>query len=251
MTEVRQAANVVELIEWFSRHGQPATLAEIADALGWPRSSTFNLLGTLADRGYLYEPRTRGGYYPSSRWASIAHALSMSEPLGAGIENEVANLQAATGETVAVAAPAGTSALYLHVLESNSAIRYSTEPGRKVPIHSTSSGRALLSQYSPSERSSLYRKIDFVFYGPATPMDATAVEGRLAEEAERGFHMSNEEYSPDLLGIAVPIRIGDRRLALTIGGPRIRCLPKIDEFVPLLVTAGLACQQMTDGGTTR
>lgn len=53
---VKQAANVLDLLEFFARHKRPATLAEVAKAMEWPRSSTFNLLGTLASRGFLYEP---------------------------------------------------------------------------------------------------------------------------------------------------------------------------------------------------
>ena len=65
---VRQAANALEILEYFARRLRPATAAEIAEDLGWPRSSTFKLVATLASKGYLYEPRGRGGYYPSPRW---------------------------------------------------------------------------------------------------------------------------------------------------------------------------------------
>lgn len=58
--DVKQVVNALELIEFFATHRRPATLAEISKHFGWPRSSTFNLLGTLANRGYLYEPRARG-----------------------------------------------------------------------------------------------------------------------------------------------------------------------------------------------
>ncbi|WP_164076102.1 helix-turn-helix domain-containing protein, partial [Stenotrophomonas maltophilia] len=57
---VRQAANVLEILEYFAKRKKPATLSEVADDLGWPRSSTFNLLGTLTDKGFLYEPASRG-----------------------------------------------------------------------------------------------------------------------------------------------------------------------------------------------
>ena len=65
---VRQAANVLEILEYFARTKRPATLAELASHFGWPRSSTFNLLTTLTEKGYLYEPRPRAGYYPTPRW---------------------------------------------------------------------------------------------------------------------------------------------------------------------------------------
>ena len=69
---VRQAAYVLDLFEYFAQRRQPATLAEVAEHFGWPRSSTFNLLTTLSEKGYLYEPRPRAGYYPTPRWLAVA-----------------------------------------------------------------------------------------------------------------------------------------------------------------------------------
>ena len=68
---VRQAAYLLDIFEYFARTRKPATLAEVADHFGWPRSSTFNLLNTLAEKGYLYEPRQRAGYYPTPRWLAL------------------------------------------------------------------------------------------------------------------------------------------------------------------------------------
>jgi len=78
---VRQAANVLEIMEFFAQVRKPATLAEIADHFGWPRSSTFNLLATLSEKGYLYEPRPRAGFYPTPRWLAMARMISEVEPL--------------------------------------------------------------------------------------------------------------------------------------------------------------------------
>ena len=59
---VRQVENVLALLEFFAERQRPATLADVVEHTGWPRSSAFNLLSTLLDRGYLYEPRARAGY---------------------------------------------------------------------------------------------------------------------------------------------------------------------------------------------
>ena len=121
---VRQAANVLELLEFFARRKEPATLSEIADALGWPRSSTFNLIQTLVDRGYLYEPRPRSGYYPSPRWFSVAQHVAAAEPLPEFVHALVGELSAETGETAAIGAPAGINAIFVDVQESPAAVRY-------------------------------------------------------------------------------------------------------------------------------
>jgi IclR family transcriptional regulator, acetate operon repressor len=158
---VRQAANVLDLLEFFVRRRQPATLSEIADSLGWPRSSTFNLIQTLVDRGYLYEPRPRSGYYPSPRWLSLAQHVAAAEPLPEFAPALVGELSAETGETAAIGAPAGINAIFVDVHESPAVVRYFAQVGHRLPIHATSTGRALLAQYTREERFALYRRVKF------------------------------------------------------------------------------------------
>src|SRR4051812_47762089 len=110
---VRQAANVLEIMEFFAQTRKPATLAEIADHFGWPRSSTFNLLATLSEKGYLYEPRPRAGFYPTPRWLAMARMISEVEPLPPWTHTLIADLSAETGETASIVAPAGVMAGFI------------------------------------------------------------------------------------------------------------------------------------------
>lgn len=231
---VRQAAYVLEIFEYFARTRKPATLAEVADHFGWPRSSTFNLLTTLAEKGYLYEPRPRTGYYPTPRWLALAKAISEVEPLPAWTHALIAELSAETGETAAIVAPAGIMAVFIDVVESSAAIRYFAQIGHRVPIHATASGRALLLQYSPEERNSLYRKIEFKQYGPTTPISIDAVEAELRQSVERGYGRSFADFSRDLAGVARPLPIGDRRLSVVVAGPEFRMRAKMDDVAGIM-----------------
>ena len=53
---VRQLANAIDIIKYFTRRRQPATLAELVAEFDWPRSSIFNIVATFVERGYMYEP---------------------------------------------------------------------------------------------------------------------------------------------------------------------------------------------------
>ncbi|WP_200905395.1 IclR family transcriptional regulator [Sphingopyxis sp. 113P3] len=223
---VRQAANTLEILEYFAKRLKPATPAEMAEELGWPRSSTFKLVGTLASKGYLYEPRGRGGYYPSPRWLVLAEAVAAAEPLPARFQRLARDLMAATGETAAIAAPAGIHATFVDVAESTQPVRYFAKVGDRVPIHATSAGRALLAQMNPDERERLYRRINFIAYSSTTPVGAAEVEARLAEAADMGWHQSNTEYTPDLAGVALPLPCIERRLSVVVVGPVSRCLER-------------------------
>jgi len=98
----------------------------------------------------------------------------------------------------------------------------------------TASGRALLLQYSPEERDSVYRKIEFKQYGPSTPISIEAVEAELRNSIERGYCQSFADYSRDLAGAAIPLPIGDRRLSVVVAGPEFRIGPKVAEVASLI-----------------
>jgi DNA-binding IclR family transcriptional regulator len=232
---VRQAANILEIMEFFARTKKPATLAEIADHFGWPRSSTFNLLATLSEKGYLYEPRPRGGFYPTPRWLTMARMASEVEPLPPWTHALIAELSAETGETASITAPSGVWAVFIDVVESQAPIRYFATIGHRVPIHAAASGRALLLQYSKEERDQFYRKIEFKQYGPSTPISIEAVETELRNSIARGYCQSFGDYSRDLAGAAIPLPIGDRRLSVVVAGPEFRIGPRVPEVAALIV----------------
>ncbi len=234
---VRQAANVLDLLEYFAQVKRPSNLAEISVALGWPRSSTFNLLTTLAQRGFLYEPRPRGGYYPSPRWMSLLQGIAETELLPENVCRVVDEVAKATGETVAVAAPAGTNAVLLYVVESPSVIRFSAQVGHQVPIQATATGRALLAQYSPRERASVLRKVKFEKYTTRSLASAERVEAEIKRAAAIGWHENVEGHTSDLTGIAVPVGLRDRRLAIVVGGPTNRMRTKIPQIAASLKRA--------------
>ena len=215
---VKQAANVLDLIEFFAEHGRPATLAEIAKHFGWPRSSTFNLLGTLAARGYLYEPRARGGYYPSPLWLATLDKVQRAEPIPEQLHALLRALAERTGETAVLAATAGNQALFVDSVESKSAVRYTANPGKLIPLHVTATGRALLSQLTPAERAGVLRRATFERYTPTTLMSVAAVEKEIQRSLQRGWFEGNAEFTADLGGVALPLNVAASTLRGAGGG---------------------------------
>src|SRR3546814_12247546 len=71
-----QVHNVLALFELFAREKAPRTLTALAQQLDMPKSSAFNLIQTLLDRGFIYETRKRGGYYPPRRLLELASRIA-------------------------------------------------------------------------------------------------------------------------------------------------------------------------------
>ncbi|MFM1988136.1 MAG: hypothetical protein RJA99_1093 [Pseudomonadota bacterium] len=216
---VKQAAQVLDLLELFARLGRPAALAEIAQQFGWPRSSTFKLLGTLVEKGFLYEPRARGGYYPTPRWLELAQAVSGAQPIPPALGAVLTEVAHRTGETAVIAAPAGTHAVFLQVIESPRAVRYAAVVGKRVPIQATATGRALLSLHAPAERAALLARVAWERYTGTTLMSSDAVEADIAASLARGWFESTGGFTADLGGVAVPLRLDGGRYAVLVAGP--------------------------------
>ncbi len=231
---VKQVANVLELIEFFAQHRRPATLAEVSKHFEWPRSSTFNLLGTLASRGYLYEPRARGGYYPSPKWLSLLQQIERAEPIPEQFIALLRTLAQRTGETAVLAATSGPYALFVDAVESAHAIRYTAVPGKLVPLHVTATGRALLSMLSSADRASVLRRATFERYTPTTLMSVAAVEKEIQRSLQRGWFEGDAEFTTDLGGVAVPLPMPHRHFALLVAGPMFRIKSRGSELARVI-----------------
>ncbi len=227
-THVRQLGNLFSLMDLFVRERRPLSVREIVDEFGWPRSSVFNMVTTLVDEGYLYQPVARGGYYPTSRWMDFARAVGESQPLPASVHELLESVSRETGETACLAAAEGTSVVFLDVVESSADIRFIANVGQRLPIHVASAGRAILAQYSPAELRAVLGRIKYQRYAGEAFLCADDVEADLHAQARQGWYLNLEMFAPGVAGIAVPFPLGDRRCALALGGPVSRIEPRID-----------------------
>ena len=234
---VRQIQNALAVIEFFATRGTPASLAEIQAHFGWPRSSTYNILSTLVEQGYMYEPARRGGYYPTRRWLDIAQALVEADPIDARLSKMLRRVAEETGETAILATAAGRHSVYVDVIESASPVRYVARPGVRVPIHAGASGRALLSGYSVAERRRALAGIDYTRYGTGALTSPEAVEAEIDLSLGRGWFQSLYEYDADLAAVALPLNPTDRRLAVVVAGPVSRLEDRCEAMAMILSKA--------------
>jgi IclR family acetate operon transcriptional repressor len=231
--QLKQVAQVLELLEFFAQRKRPAALADVCEHFGWPRSSAFNLLTVLAAHGYLYEPRLRGGYYPSPKWLNLSEQFRDAEPISVELHEMLEELARVSGETVALVAASGRNALFLDVVESHHAVRYTAKVGKLVPLHASSTGRALLSQRPEAERAAFLRKAVFVQHTPNTLMSTDSVEKEIRRSLKRGWFVGHSEYSLGLDGLALALPMPGRQYAVLIAGPVERMADRCTEMAML------------------
>jgi DNA-binding IclR family transcriptional regulator len=219
---VRRISNLLDLLEHFGRTKRPASLSDIVEQLGWPRSSAHHLLSTLLERGYLYEIKPRRGFYPTQALRELAEDISSADPLPPEVHGLLHDIMVLTGETAMCAVSMDTFAVIIDAEQSLQDIRFVARIGTRVPIHATPSGRALLSQYKEADRARLLRKVSFVPYQQDTLLSADDVERDIASSLQRGFFESRSGFTQDVAAVAVPMTLGGRKLSISVGGPAYR-----------------------------
>lgn len=219
---VRQIDNVLDLFEIYARERSPLTLTALSQALGIPKSSTFNIIETLVSRGFLYETKPRGGYYPTQRLLALARSTRDGDPLTARLHGQLQALAAATGETAVLSAREQNDVVYVDVVESTAPIRYFAKVGERRPIHTTSSGKAILISYEPSERAGILQELRYFPDQLATSKGALELAADLDASIGRGWCEDIAESTPDVMGLGVPVVTGGRRFGLAVAGPVYR-----------------------------
>lgn len=234
---IRQVDNALDLIELFSRQKTPLTLTRMSRALDIPKSSAFNLIDTFLARGLLYEIHPRGGYYPTRRLFDLAREIMEGDSVLPLIHGDLVSLAASTGETVLLSArdPQNPEIIiYVDAVESAEPLRYNAKVGDKRPIHTTSSGKAILMTYTQDERRRILAAM------PSFPLQENKTSNldelcaRLEEGTTRGWSEDRAEFMPDVMGLAVPIHFGERRFGLALAGPIHRMKERHGHLIELL-----------------
>jgi DNA-binding IclR family transcriptional regulator len=231
----KTADRTLDVFELFANEQRPLNLSEISELLGIPLSSSHALIKTLQARGYLYDVGRRQGYFPTTRMQDIAQAIARAIPVLATIRPALSALRDETDETVVLAKRQGDDVTYLDVYESARTVRWSTFAGEIKPLHSTSSGKAILSCLPPDALDELLGRLPFQRRTEATITSARELKEQIEKGRGRGWYQSIGETVPELMAVSAPVRIGGEIYAVTTGGPTNRFRPRMTRHAAALV----------------
>lgn len=227
-SNVKTALRVIEIMEIFAREGRTLTLTELAKLLDAPVSSCLGLVRTLTSLGYLYETGRRQGYYPTGRLLAIAQRIAKADPILERVFPLLETVRNETGETAVFGKlQEDGRVVYLAVVESQNAVRYTAMPGELRAPYSNSIGRALLGALSESKKDSLLAATAFAQLTPKTLATKEALILELKESAERGWYQNIGESIPDLGAVAVPVTLSGETYGISVAGPINRIVDRI------------------------
>lgn len=213
----------------------PRTLTSLAAELGFTKSNTHRLLGTLVEQGFVAQDGEKGLYRPTLRtWELGSRIVARLDVVGIARE-QMPRLAEATGETVHLSALEGSEVIYLEKIEGTHAVRSYTKVGARAPAWCVATGKIMLA-FGPEEAVAALDLHPYTRHSLTTG-DALIAELRSAKQSGVAFNMG--EWREDVVGAAAPIRSADGRITVAIGisGPAQRLtMKRLKHHSPLLKT---------------
>jgi DNA-binding IclR family transcriptional regulator len=196
----------------------PLSAGVIARDLGLPRSTTYRLLGVLADGGFVTHFPEDRAYGLGVATFEIGTAFLRQDRLERLGRPVLARLASSTRSTAHLGILLGREVLYLLKEQPPRPVSLVTEVGVRLPAHLTASGRALLAALPVVEFRAIYPDAaalaERTDAGPRTVRELR----RLVEaERETGISVEDGHVSVGIASLAVAVRDRAGRPLAAIG----------------------------------
>lgn len=140
----RSLQRAIAILREFSEPEPALTVSEISRRLGLHKSTVSRILGTLLEEGMVWHSADSGRYSLGMALVGMAGvALGQIDVRAAAIPH-IEQLAAATNETISVAVRRDRAAVIVAHLPSTHSVRHVLWIGRRLPLRTTASGKALL-----------------------------------------------------------------------------------------------------------
>lgn len=210
----------MQILELFDDIQRPASVMEIADALGYPQSSTSALLRSLVALGYLqYDPNKRS-YITSVRVALLGNWLNTHFFAEGTVLRMMRELSERTGDTIVLATRNGMHAQYVHVIQATSPARLHMTLGTVRPLAYSGAGYALLSHLPKSDATRIITRYNSELASDECKVNVREILDLLEQTRRKGYVMTTGIQTAGGGIIAAPIpQSGDKPImAIGIGG---------------------------------
>jgi DNA-binding IclR family transcriptional regulator len=215
---------VLAVLQAFSPRHHTLTARDLAESTGIPLPSMYRYIALLRETGLLVGD-DRGTYHLSARLVSLARAAEAAESIIETADPVMRTLVSECGETVILVRLISRVPVCVHRVESAHHLRATFEPGQPLPLERGASGRVLLAGLPPQTRRDYLAP-----FAQTDPAAAARLERAVAEAAERGWAVSEEEIDRGVWAASAAVTDGRCVVAaLTVPSPLVRAPAALQE----------------------
>jgi DNA-binding IclR family transcriptional regulator len=217
-------------------------LEQLAGLLGVHKTTALRLLQSLEEARLVYRDADYRYHLGAGLFALSSRALEQRSVRRTAAP-QLAELSAATGQTVHLAALEGGEVVYIDKFESRQPVRMYSRIGLPVAMHCAAVAKVLLADLPLPERQKLVAALEFTPFTEHTLTTPKALLAELAQVAGQGWAQDRAEHEPFMNCVAAPIRDATGRVvaAASLSVPDL-VLPyeRVLELLPQLLATTAA-----------
>ena len=231
---MRAVGRALAVFDCFSEDLPSLSLQAIATKVRLPKSTTFRIVQSLDEAGYLVRLENQE-YCLSFKFVRLAGLVKTNLDIRRIARSVIEQAARASGETVTLNTARGRERVCIDVVDTPSPLMSIAKPGEHWPLVDGATAKLLLA-YLP--RSESKDAVNF-----ALRMSGQRRSDLLAElerVRRQGYAVTHGERVLGLTAVAAPVRDteDDGKYCIAIAGPTARMKPRISEYVRIAVRAG-------------
>jgi len=231
------------ILEVLVKADRPISLAEIVEQMALPKPTVFRLLSTLEKAGWVLRAPGEKDYTVGNRLERFGLDIMLNNSVRASRHAILANVANEIGETCNITMLDHNEVVYIDRVETRWPLKIDLQPGTRVPLHCSASGKLLISYMQAAKRRTLLKNLVLTRYTDNTITSLDQFEPELDRTRSTQIGIDNEEYLHGLVCVAVPIFDSDGKIAaaLAVQAPTARLsLAHAMDHVPVLTRAAAA-----------
>jgi len=209
------------ILEEIARHRDGIGLAELSKRVGLHSSTTFHLVRTMVQLGYVSQPRDSKKYRVGRRLFTLAAAALDEVELVSIATPILEQLTLETGESGHFAIRSGDDVVVVAKTAGGGMFQLVDRSGAVRPAHATALGKVLLAALTAPELERFLQVRELRRFTAKTIVEREALERELEEVRRMGIAYDDGEFDPEVRCVAVAVRdfAGRATGAIGISGP--------------------------------
>ena len=255
LSAVRATAEIVELagdtptlrlfglLEVVASRDRLFSLQALVEETGLPKPTLHRMLQQLEQAGLLQRESDGRHYAMAPRLRRLAENLLLNDSHHGARHGVLRRLVDEIGESCNLTALSGSEVVYLDRVETAAPLRFWLQPGSRVPVHCSASGKIFLAGMADEQRARLLGRAPLERFTAGTLTDRARLERELKQVRKDGYAVDDEEFLPGLVCLAVQVPAPDGRgnLCVALQAPTMRVsLARAREQLPALRRAAAA-----------
>jgi DNA-binding IclR family transcriptional regulator len=243
---VPATAKTLQILEALAVLDKRATLQELVEQTGLPKSSVYVILATLETLRYV-ERDTANTYRLGPKAIQFGAAATQTANLSQLFHQAARKIVEECGETVQLAILDQAEVIYVAREDGTRQVQLVSRIGRRLPAHATGLGKALLAALPEDSFNALFANRQLPALTAHTINSVSQLRAELNLVREQGYAHDDQESAEGLQCLAAPIydHTGHAVAAISVSFLSARASP--EHFQCILASIKSAAQEISMG----